>query len=77
MSQPLNDITRRSQPQHISSTSSTEEMDSVDMQKEEYEFIVRTETKEWLALHGPKLFALETSKFLAQEAKKKNLRSNR
>lgn len=77
MSQPLNDITHRSQPVHSSSTSSTEEMDSDNYAREEFELIVRTETKEWLALHGTKLFALETSKFLATEAKKKNLRSVR
>lgn len=77
MSGPLNDITHRSQPKHSSSTSSTEEMESDNYAREEFELIVRTETKDWLALHGTKLFSLETSKFLASEAKKKNLRSNR
>jgi len=55
------------------STSSTEEMDAQD----EWEFIVREETKEWLAMHGSKLFALESSKYFAAEAKKKNLRGLR
>lgn len=31
------------------------------------EATVRQETKEWLALHGPNLFKLETSKFLAKD----------
>lgn len=75
--QPLHDITRRSQPVHSSSTSSTEEMEADAYAREEFELIVSTETKDWLALHGVKLFALEASKYLAAEAKKKNLRSVR
>jgi len=55
-----------------SGTSSTEE--EVDDIMEE---IIREETKEWLSLHAPKLFALEVSKYCALEAKKKNLRSVR
>lgn len=57
-----------------SSTSSTEE---VDVDQEEWEMLVKEETRYWLATHGPKLFALEASKFNANEAKKKNLRSIR
>lgn len=53
------------------STSSTEE---VDFAMEE---IIRSETKEWLSLHGPKLFTLEASKFNAQQASRKNLRGIR
>lgn len=53
------------------STSETEIMD------EETELIIRDGVQNWLAIHGPKLFALEASKYLATEAKKKNLRSNR
>lgn len=57
------------------STSSTEEMDVAGY--DEWELIVREETKEWLDLHGAKLFALEASKYFAAEAKKKNLRGLR
>lgn len=56
------------------STSSTEEMETQD---ELWEELVREEVKDWLAMHGAKLFALEASKHLATEAKKKNLRSVR
>lgn len=57
-----------------SGTSSTEE---IEVDNQEWELLVREETQMWLATHGPKLFALEASKFNAQEAKKKNLRGNR
>lgn len=57
------------------STSSTEEMDADAYN--EWELIVREETREWLDLHGAKLFALEASKYFAAEAKKKNLRGLR
>jgi len=70
----LRDTLKQNAMSITSSTSSTEELDH---NLEEWEALVRQETKEWLALHGPKLFALEASKFHAQEAKKKNLRSNR
>lgn len=50
-----------------SSTSSTEELDAI-MDQDTEDFIIQ-ETQDWLAQHGPKLFALETSKFLAAEAK--------
>lgn len=48
-------------------TSSTEELDAI-MDQDTEDFIIQ-ETQNWLAQHGPKLFALETSKFLAAEAK--------
>jgi len=53
------------------STSSTDEVDNL------IEELTREEVKEWLAIHGPKLFSLEASKFNSQEAKRKNLRSVR
>jgi len=56
------------------STSSTEEMETED---ELFESLIRQEIKDWLALYGNKLFGLESSKFLAAEAKKKNLRGLR
>jgi len=55
----------------ISSDSSTDEVDNL------IEEITREEDKEWLAIHGPKLFNLEASKFNSQEAKRKNLRGIR
>lgn len=36
------------------------------------EEIIRWTTERWLAIHGPKLFALEASKFNAQQAKKES-----
>jgi len=69
---PLSDITNA---QIISgSTSSTEEMDS---DREQIEELVREQTSLWLATHGPKLFALEASKFNAQEKRRINVRSQR
>ena len=59
-----------------SSTSSTEDM-SEDAMDPDIEICLRKECRDWLALHGAKLFALETSKYLAAEAKRKNLRSVR
>jgi len=73
---PLQDVTDRTVAAMSVSTdscSSTEEVDNYD----EFETIVREEAKAWLAMHGAKLFGLETSKYLAVEAKKKNLRGNR
>lgn len=62
-----------------SSTSSTEEYDAI-MDQDTEDFITQ-EVQSWLAQHGTKLFALETSKFLATEsreqAKKKILRERR
>lgn len=62
----------------IDARSDTESMDaSGDEDSQEWESIVRTEIRTWLDTHGSKLFALEASKFNAQAAKKKNLRSVR
>ena len=36
------------------------------------EAVVRDETQSWLALHGSKLFALESSKFMANELKRES-----
>jgi len=52
------------------STSSTEEFDAI-MDQDCEDFIIK-EIQDWLAMHGTKLFALETSKFLAAEAKAQN-----
>jgi len=54
------------------STSETEEMGDDD-----WEQLIKEEIKDWLDLHGAKLFGLEASKYLAAEAKKKNLRGLR
>lgn len=60
-----------------SSTSTTEE----DMQQEgmdsDIEYLIREETRLWLATHGAKLFGLEASKFLAAESKRKTVRGKR
>lgn len=50
--------------------------ESVSME-DDWEQVVRIEVNQWLAQHGPKLFALETSKHLAREAKRNNLRQLR
>lgn len=57
------------------SESSDESVTEVDANFEEWECIVREETKEWLAMHGAKLFALESSKFMATEQKRKALKT--
>lgn len=58
------------------SCSTTEDMqeDEMDSVTEE---LIRDEAQNWLAIHGPKLFALESSKFLVAEAKRKTVRGNR
>jgi len=61
----------------VSSTSSTEEDMSQDGMDALYEGLIREEAKEWISTFGPKLFALETSKFLTQEARRKDLKSRR
>jgi len=61
----------------ISSTSSTEEdmlEDGMDALEEE---IFRSEARDWLSTYGSKLYAVETAKFNAQEARRKNLKSVR
>lgn len=74
---PLKDITSKTQDAEVvmcsESFSSTEEMDTQD----DIEKLCREEIQTWLGLHGPKLFALEASKFNAQEAKRKNIRGIR
>lgn len=60
-----------------SSTSSTEELMLEEGMDDDFEFIVQREVKDWLAAHGPKLFGLEASKFNAQEAKKRVLKTIR
>lgn len=71
---PLRDVTN-TYPINVS-TSSTEDM-SEDGMDPDVEICLRKECRDWLDLHGAKLFALETSKYLAAEAKRKNLRSIR
>ncbi len=56
----------------ISETSSTEDME----EQNEIEFFMKDEIALWLANHGSKLFALEVSKFLALENKKKYSKLN-
>jgi len=51
-----------------SSSSTTEEMQEV-----EGEAIIAEEAKNWLSLHGSKLFSLECSKFLAARERKNKL----
>lgn len=76
---PPRKVLREIQPHNFKSesSSSSEEESTMDLAAEEWEAIVRDEVKEWLSLHGTKLFALESSKFLAAEAKRKNIRSIR
>jgi len=61
----------------VSSASTTEEDMSEDGMDALYESIIREEAKEWLSTFGPKLFALESTKFLTQEARRKDLKSRR
>lgn len=44
---------------------------------EDMDDLIKEETQNWLALHGPKLFALECSKFLSRERKRQDLRKLR
>lgn len=60
-----------------SSTSSTEEYMSSEGLDSGIEGCVRDEVQLWLASHGTKLFALETSKFLAAESKRKTVPGKR
>jgi len=70
MAQALMDITNVMDSDESSETSTTEEVDSI-------ESIIKDTTASWLAIHGAKLFGLETSKFLAQEARRKDVKSKR
>lgn len=65
-------------PHDVSSEelTSTEEI-SVEDDEVQMEATMRRAVKDWLDLHGTKLFALESSKYLAREAKRKNLRQLR
>jgi len=73
----LRDITAQTQViESDGSTSDTEHLPTDDMDTE-FEEIVSDTTAGWLAIHGAKLFALECSKFLAKEAKAKDVRKRR
>lgn len=52
-----------------SSSDSDDTVDSGDGWDEEVEFLAEEAIKSWLSLHGPKLFALEASKYLARKQK--------
>lgn len=76
----LKDVTN-TQPMLVSSssesTSSTEEYMQAETFEPGIESLVRDEVQLWLASHGSKLFALEASKFMAAESKRKNVRGIR
>jgi len=73
----LRDITAQTQEiQSDGSEEDTEHLPEDDMDTE-FEEIVSDTTAGWLAIHGAKLFALECSKFLAKEAKAKDIRKRR
>lgn len=62
---------------HEDSCTTTEEMSYSSDEEQcghvscsDAEDIIRWTTERWLAIHGPKLFALEASKFNAQQLKK-------
>jgi len=58
------------------SLTSTEDM-CLNGLDSDIEFCVREEVQLWIATHGAKLFALECSKYLAAESKRKNIRGTR
>jgi len=60
----------------ISSSSTEEDMQEDAMDALE-ESIFREEARDWLSTYGSKLYAVETAKFNAQEARRKNLKSVR
>jgi len=75
---PLRDLTNGTSAINLDSdTSTTEEYMSDNEMDPGIEALVRDEVQLWLASHGTKLFGLETSKFLANESKRKNIRSAR
>lgn len=63
----------------VSSTSQSSEMSTVSSETDRpaLEDVVREEVQEWLAIHGSKLFALETSKYLATAHKRQSLTTAR
>ncbi len=72
----MNHKTRKLKNEHIGFDTSddcttTEEFEEGDVVDDEIEACVKEEIQLWLANHGSKLFSLESSKFLAVEAKKK------
>lgn len=54
--------------------SSEERMEDIDYNS--LEANVRDSIESWLSLHGPKLFAFESSKFLAAEKKREMAKQN-
>lgn len=60
-----------------SETSSTEEDMQEDGMDALEESLFREECKDWLSTYGAKLFAVETAKYHAQEARRKNLATRR
>lgn len=60
-----------------SSTSSTDEVGTELAMDEDMEEIIRDETRNWLAEYGAKFFSIETAKFNATEARRRNLKSHR
>jgi len=75
------DVTNQQQPlilpSQSSSTSSTEEYMYEEGMDTGIESCIKEEVQLWLASHGCKLFALETSKFLAAESKRKTVPGKR
>lgn len=61
------------QSQMVDSTSSNESMEREDLE----EAIIRDQVQLWLDQHGTKLFALESSKFLSQEKRRKDVANKR
>lgn len=78
MARALRDLSNSQYENAGESTSTTEEIMSTEGMESELlqEWCAET-TREWLALHGSRLFSLETSKFLAAESKRSNLKSGK
>lgn len=58
-----------------STTTTEEDMSEEELPPRKPEGVIREETQKWLAMHGPKLYALEASKHFAIQERKRNLRT--
>lgn len=71
---PLHDVYNITSFSPDDDTQPTISIDSDDNVLEEH---IRCEVQSWLAQHGAKLFALEASKWMTQEKRKKDIASRR
>lgn len=77
-SRVLRDISKQEQFNAKSEDSDTLSMDEEGLSEDELmESCIRSEIQDWLSKHGKALFALECTKFLANERKRETAKNKR